>query len=91
MHILKIFSLTIFLLLGSEVIRPGMMLIPENGRLEAIFDLELASSLVRWGSIAYLGFELLRLFSGKAVLDGLSALIFIFLSAYFVRNFFIMW
>lgn len=85
----KVIGVSILLWLLGEVLTPGMMLFPEGGRLDLLFDLVFFSNALKFLSVFYLFLELLGIFWWKDVINLILGFVLLAFAIYVVSNFFV--
>lgn len=90
-YLLKIAGVSVIIWLLGDIINPGMMLVPIDGRLDRLFDLGLVSGVLKWSSFLFFLLEVVSVFVGRKLINAFLACFFILISIYLVSNFYIMW
>lgn len=84
----KAVGVSILLWLLGEVLTPGMMLFPEGGRLDLLFDLVFFSNALKFLSVLYLCLELLGIFWWRDIINSILGFVLLAFAIYVVGNFF---
>lgn len=89
--LLKVSGVSAIMWLLGDIVNPGMMLVPVDGRLDRLFDLGFVSALLKCSSFVFFLSEAIGMFFGRNLINSFLACYFALLSVYILNNFYIMW